>query len=615
MFAALIFIMVFMAMAAGLMSMSATNLQSADNHRNANAALNAALSGLEVARYQIVQANITSSSATSDTLLYNGQNTVSDESADAMWNVLRTKLENAGLCDAGGTGNEILTDLISSNDQEASFRLRLYRDTDSPCTVVVQSIGSDNELTRTVQLQLQIAKKADVLKYALAGRGRMWLSGDTTIHGDVYSSWDRTDISPFNMTSDSTVEGSLNTVLPWQDILQESYQMQTYQYDGGNLVLDDGKSMTAGGNLLDTNGNAITNSAGSPIDIFDLDFQTVDGKNIALDASGNPVIGYVNGEQVGTVSYGNPVEAFNNDGTRTFGASDQLQGSYDTANYSQPDQTDVPGLNIADYDRAEIVETYKDITTNITKSSSARSYTGSLDALGPTNGTRYRYEYFPHNADSYTSGDGLRVKRYIYKDQTFTDKTLPANTNALFINCTFNGVLFVDCSTSTSTNYNNVRFDDCSFNGVIATNVPNALSWQRNALYFTGSSTFDNQSDFQEFTILAPHFNVNLGNANNGEVQSDENVITGAVVGGIVDIRGNAQVNGTVISMCDTSQWDSGYVTNIGATLGDGGSETTSIEDIGTIEITPDRDRMLPSGIKSPVIINLKMNSYEEVRQ
>ncbi len=636
MVAALLFIAVFMAMAAGMLSMSSANTQSAQNHRNANAALNAALSGLECARYQILNAPTFETSS----------NTVSVEDADRMWQgsnghgglygrlVAANLGEKAEKKNVSG-GEEILTGRVKAGRgnglnngqgnawawglrrrENASFQLRFIRYDDDPFTIHVFSTGDDDgQITRTIKVQANIAKKAKVLEYALAGRGRMWLAGDTTIHGDVYSSWDRAEISPFNMTDDSTVEGSLNTVLPWQDILQESYQMQTYQYDGGNLVLDDGKRMASGGTLLDANGNTITNSSGSPIDILDLNFKIFDGKNIALDGAGNPIVGYVNGEPIGTVTYGNPVEAFNGDGSRTFSSSDELQGTYDTVNYSQPGQNDIPGLNISDYDRTEIVNTYRNITTDITKSNSATQYTGSIESLGSTNGTRWRYEYFPHNADSYTTGSGLKIKRYIYKNQSFTNKTLPANTNALFVNCTFNGVLFIDCNTNTSANFNNVRFDDCAFNGVIATDVPNALNWQRNALYFTGSSTFDNQSDFQEFTILAPHFNVNLGNANNGEVQSDENVITGAVVGGIVDIRGNAQVYGTVISMCDTSQWSSGYVTNIGATLGDGGSETTTIEDIGKIEITPDRDQMLPSGIKSPVIINLKMNSYEEVRQ
>jgi len=74
-------------------------------------------------------------------------------------------------------------------------------------------------------------------------------------------------------------------------------------------------------------------------------------------------------------------------------------------------------------------------------------------------------------------------------------------------------------------------------------------------------------------------------------------------VGGIVDVRGNAQIYGTIISMFDTTPYASGYVTNIGATLDDGGSETTELGDIGTIDITPEEDMLLPSGITSPIVI------------
>ena len=103
---------------------------------------------------------------------------------------------------------------------------------------------------------------------------------------------------------------------------------------------------------------------------------------------------------------------------------------------------------------------------------------------------------------------------------------------------------------------------------------------------------------------------MNLGNTN--PQQHDNNVLTGAIVGGIVDVRGNAQIYGTIISMCDTSQWTSGYVTNIGATLDDGGSETTELGDIGVISITPEEDMMLPSGITSPIVIKPDQKTYSE---
>jgi len=79
-----------------------------------------------------------------------------------------------------------------------------------------------------------------------------------------------------------------------------------------------------------------------------------------------------------------------------------------------------------------------------------------------------------------------------------------------------------------------------------------------------------------------------------------------------VDIRGNAQVNGTIISMCDTTGWDSGYVTNIGTTLGDGGSETTELGNVSTISIRPEEGRKLPSGITSPIVLITLQETYSE---
>ena len=76
--------------------------------------------------------------------------------------------------------------------------------------------------------------------------------------------------------------------------------------------------------------------------------------------------------------------------------------------------------------------------------------------------------------------------------------------------------------------------------------------WQRNQLYFTGTATFQNQTTVPA-TILAPNFNVDIGNTD--PTRSDNNVLTGAIIGGIVDVRGNAQIYGTIISMFDTSSY------------------------------------------------------------
>jgi hypothetical protein len=303
--------------------------------------------------------------------------------------------------------------------------------------------------------------------------------------------------------------------------------------------------------------------------------------------------------------YGEPIDANGdplggNYSDRYYGSNDEIQAYHEGINYGQPYE-DVPGMDIDDYDTDEYLDGLTDIP----------SCPYELREV----------EYFPHAASdeggysmprdgtpAYTSN--RKLTRHVYENQTFTNARLPDNYNALFKNCTFEGILYIDCYKSASSYYNNVRFEDCEFNGTIITDVPQVLKWQYNCLYFTGEATFNNNSGIDEAIILAPHFNVNLGNTN--PEQSDYNVLTGAIIGGIVDVRGNAQIYGTIISMCDTSQWSSGYVTNIGATLDDGGSETTELGDIGVIEITPDQEQMLPSGITSPIVIMPMQETYCE---
>lgn len=632
MLAALIFIVLFTAFSVGILSMASANLQVSSNHQKANMALNAALSGLEYAKWI---------AAKTDTGEATAFNTVTDEQANRVW---------TNLCEQVGGSVEMLGDggkQVSTDWKEyldgTSFQVQFCRYDDDPGTEDIRENlfvfvtangcyepeGSSEKLTRTVKMQMRITKDARVLNYALAGRGRLWLAGNTTIHGDIYSSWNKANISPFNMTDDSIVEGSLNTMLPWQTLLNQNYQMQTFTYDAsGNLILNDGKTLNKStGRLYNEQGQVITDSSGNPLNVLSLQFKTENGVNVAVDRNGNPVIGYVNGQNTGPVLYGNPVEAFDGNGNRIYSRYDELQGTYETVNYSQPDQTDIPGLNINDYYDASgnsltAIHYKSQIPSSYAAVAGNRIEDGKLSTSGvpTTYSTLRKYEYFPHASGSYTtagSSSSLQVNRYIYEGKTIRNVVVPSGTNALFKNCTFEGVLYVDCSTSGPTSststYNNIRFENCTFNGTIVTNVPKTLNsnwWMRNCLYFTGEATFDNTSGYQEATILAPHFNVNLGNTN--PTQSENNVLKGAIVGGIVDIRGNAQIYGTIISMADTTAYSSGYVTNIGATEEDGGSETVEAGDIGVIEITPDEEQMLPSGITSPIILKPLKDTYEE---
>jgi hypothetical protein len=411
------------------------------------------------------------------------------------------------------------------------FDLCFYRYDGESSFIGILSTGIEDQIQFRVGMDTDVTKDNEVLNYALASRGRMWLTGNTTVHGDIFSSWDRPEIACFDMTSDSSVMGTLNTVLTRDAIENNGYQLETLDYDG-----------------------------------------------VAVDRFGNPI--------------------GDNYDERYVDGDDKVQGYHEDINYEQ-EVDNMPGMDISDYN------------TDL--------YTNGLYSLPscPTNDREV--EFFPHASGDYSlPRDGTasrtsnrKLTRHVYENESFVDVSLASNRNALFRNCTFDGILYIDCNKNTSSYYNNVRFEDCTFQGVIVTDVPNSFKWMYNCLYFTGSATFDNQSDVQEATILAPHFNVNLGNTN--PQQNESNVLTGAIVGGIVDVRGNAQIDGTIISMCDTTQWSSGYVTNIGATLDDGGSETTELGDIGTIEITPEEEKMLPCGITSPIVIKPQKNTYREI--
>lgn len=507
---AMIFVALFSVLAISFTAMSNINVQMSRNHRDLSAAQAAAESGLEYAAF-LTSGYVPPGGA------YSAQNTVSESEAQDTVAYFATHVEtilgsssvswdstNLELRIPASGGIALSTGAASTFSLLFEF---LPGDTDNPHLMTVTSTGGAAGINRAVQLAFPIRKDNRVLQYAIASRGRIWLTGDSTIDGDIFSDWDNVTRSPFNITSDSTVNGTINTVLSKQQCIDASWQMET------------------------------------------------------LDGDGNPM--------------------FDENGDRIYSSGDEVQGTHDGINYDQ--FSDVPGMNIDDYD----TDGYNDSLTEIASCPSGDRET----------------EYFPHVAGDYgqpSKSWSRQLDRHVYENQTFTDSLLPSNRNALFRNCTFEGITYIDCNKSGSTNYNNVRFEDCTFNGAVITDVPEVLKWRENCLYYTGSATFQNTA-MEEATILAPHFNVNLGNTD--PLAGDTNELTGAIVGGIVDIRGNAQIYGTIISMCDTTQWTSGYVTNIGATLGDGGNETTEPGDVGVISITPDEDQMLPSGITTPIVI------------
>jgi hypothetical protein len=186
--------------------------------------------------------------------------------------------------------------------------------------------------------------------------------------------------------------------------------------------------------------------------------------------------------------------------------------------------------------------------------------------------------------------------------------TITGSNNAHFKHCKFTGYTYVEVP-------NNVVFEDCTFEGPIITGVPNEFEWTTNSLYFKGDTTITNEV-MPESTILAPNFNVNIGDFSK-EGQSSESRITGILVGGIVDIRDNAVIEGTILSMADLSHIPSSsifyYGTNLGYWEHDAEESGGEVPDTYNIRIIPSPDRMLPYGMIPKYTVKVVPDSYTEV--
>jgi hypothetical protein len=260
-----------------------------------------------------------------------------------------------------------------------------------------------------------------------------------------------------------------------------------------------------------------------------------------------------------------------------YSLTDVVKGTYDQINYDQPD-IDIPCA--ADFD------------------TSAYAKETTVLSSGHTTNTK---EYFPHAAGSYTTPvmGSIELNRTVYANMIIADRRAIAG-NALFRNCTFSGIFYIGTTSGIGTN--NVRFENCTFNGPIITGVPPKFGpedWKKNCLYFTGTSVFNN-TDMAEATILAPNYNVDIGNT------GGTTALTGLVLGGVVDVRGNATIDGTIVSMADPLE--------LGALAGTIDT-TIGISDSGThtISITPSPDRLLPIGIATKILMIRDPSSFVDM--
>lgn len=106
---------------------------------------------------------------------------------------------------------------------------------------------------------------------------------------------------------------------------------------------------------------------------------------------------------------------------------------------------------------------------------------------------------------------------------------------------------------------NNLRFHDCLVVGSIVSDSPEQYMHLRNKMQFTGKTSFvrkhpsdpsknpdtEDQKEIDKSSMMLPNYSVDIGQFNSPPEQNVQ--LRGAVVAGVLDIRGNADINGVLL--------------------------------------------------------------------
>ena len=206
---------------------------------------------------------------------------------------------------------------------------------------------------------------------------------------------------------------------------------------------------------------------------------------------------------------------------------------------------------------------------------------------------------------------------------------------------------------------NNLRFDGCTFLGALAGDTPGEYTHWRNKVQITGATRFfsdpddtdleaqpdgdelhdllltippDVLAELQKSSIMMPGWSMDVGSFTNEVDEGDPDAtarvdLRGVIIAGILDVRGTAQVKGTLLmtfrpipgegplyydGQPDAFNTTIGY---FGPDDGDGeGSDPLSpdFEGFGEIVLEYDPDIVLPDGIPWPILAEPVAASYRE---
>lgn len=685
--AALLLVAVGATMVVGIYSTTVMNVQAAANHADMSRAQATAESGLQWFAWRL-----TTMSKPSTTV-----GTINASTANSLWPSLKTSIANslATMTTASErpvttTSKSITSSAISLGDSDASYVISVTQhplDNSDPLDqryLKVTSTATIGTVTRSVSCDFKIDKK---IRFAVAGRVPIQIGRNTIIDGPMGMAT-AAKTPPYLMISDfAHLKSSLTTkVLAFQAYVEANH-------DGfDSRILADSSEGTAAINhgYTDTNDDGYIDE----YDLFLAEFDSNHDKQITKAEFTNSATGTLYDANLFSAidSLGGPM--FDEDPTRA-GYQDNVisnldgyskvhgtvkmaitQSSWATslASGGQTIHDMVVGpiaVDRKDYAPIKFGATSSDIfdlsPANFeacadgfkAKSGTAGGVTSRIAGVKISNTTLAATdanggtvtERTPLGSTSYQA----TYKRPVFKNMTLKNVIIPKGLNALFDNCVFEGVTFVDgtkaittssgstttsssegmnwsqrkisgdtftkdkvlLSTGTPTtgqtitqgskNGNNLRFNNCTFNGPIAGSYASAYTHFANSWEFTGSTLFDNQND-QTATIVSPQVNIEMGSFTNPNAAPS--TLVGVVVAGNIDIRGTSVVDGSIIVTGDgAGNTTLGY---FGPSDGDTNPSAMPEGGYGRLSIRYNPYRALPDGINLPIEVMPVPDSYRE---
>lgn len=713
---AMMFLVIFSSLAAAMAIVSQGNLSTAETHLRVNRALASAETGMSWLIYRINQ--VTSSVQTRDGL-------IDATNAPALWTQTRDGL----LASIAGEGHNLEEPVVNGNSLEigpislgpgappfvatltphplpgenydsAYYQRPPYSTMNPPVSnaapldatwirVKVTSTDGVGEsaLSRAIQMDFRLEKR---IRFALLSKSRVMIGRNVVIDGPIGSRFNETHLQnghPVQMVSDfrglhEDLDDNLDNLTAW---------LKTNDTDGDNRLHVANANETAG--ISDP--ESIDVNADGFIDEFDFFLYQFDANgDRRVSATELGATADIASAQLMELidTFGDASRAGFNDGfidsddryakirgevkllaskddwesgAADTGYQDHFQGPIDPTHGEPPLTFEATETALHDFGPEDFdTSTFRAIAAGDLQAQAAAQLGGD-----PTDPNTPRYdnggirEEVPYGAaypyDYY--------QRPVYENMVFENVTIPKGTNALFKNCVFRGVTFVDTEIDNDDpdfNYagmeesdgtpkhpdrvamvngveventkavsNNLRFDGCTFEGAIVSAAPQEYTHVRNKIAFTGRTRFkiddsawlspSEKTLYKRSTILSPHYSVEMGTFVSPSDSNETVHLSGTIVAGLIDMRGQVKINGTILTtfepksnqgpvLGDTSPQ---FNTTLGYFPKDAGDLEAELppNGVGVIQVRYDPTLPLPDGILGSISVTPQVSTYFEL--